>query len=142
MKKEKIKLKLGDKVYYVNDYGKKEHLIVKGYEGYTIKRFEDDGCRVTKIERAVKYKTIYEIPKPILDKQEKEYLEAVIRPFKSKVKYIIKKPHSLLSCDQFIAISLGEDSACLPNFEEGTMYKGMELLKRYTLAELGLFEEE
>ena len=62
MKKEDIILKKDDKVYYEFAGGLEDYLIVKGYEGYTIKQFEeDDGCKckITKIERP-NYKTIYE----------------------------------------------------------------------------------
>lgn len=76
--------------------------------------------------------------KPILDDEEKEYLSVVIRPFKDKVKYIAKYGDSRL---EFISIKLVGDSAMLfPYFKKGTMYKGMELEKQYTLKELGLDE--
>lgn len=145
MKKEDIILKTGDKVYYTEvDCDRNGFLTVSGSDGSTVKEFEETYyCKVTKVEKQyVKYKTIYEAPTPILDKEEKEYLEAVVRPFKSKVKFIVKKLHSLLHCTEFLAISLGDDSATLPDFEEGTMYKGMKQFKHYTLEELGLFEEE
>ena len=76
--------------------------------------------------------------KPILNEEEKEYLSVVIRPFKDKVKYIAKYCDSRL---EFISIKLVGDSAMLfPYFKKGTMYKGMELEKQYTLKELGLDE--
>lgn len=76
--------------------------------------------------------------KPILNEEEKEYLSVVIRPFKDKVKYIAKYGDSRL---EFISIKLVGDSAMLfPYFKKGTMYKGMELEKQYTLKELGLDE--
>lgn len=41
---------------------------------------------------------------------------------------------------EFIHISMKDnfDNCTLPDFEKGTMYKGMERSKRYTLEELGL----
>ena len=76
--------------------------------------------------------------KPILDDEEKEYLNAVIRPFKDKVKYIRKRGTSR---GEYIEIGILNDSAIiLPYFEKGTMYKGMEAGKQYTLKELGLDE--
>lgn len=76
--------------------------------------------------------------KPILDDAEKEYLSAVIRPFKDKVKYI-RKRGALRG--EYIVIGILNDSAIiLPYFEKGTMYKGMEANKEYTLKELGLDE--
>lgn len=76
--------------------------------------------------------------KPILNEEEKEYLSVVIRAFKDKVKYIAKHGNSRL---EFISIKLVGDSAMLfPYFKKGTMYKGMELEKQYTLKELNLDE--
>lgn len=49
----------------------------------------------------------------ILNEAERQYLSAVIRPFRDQVQSITK-------------------------FEDSTMYKGMELGKEYTLEELGL----
>lgn len=102
---------------------------------------------ILKIERP-KHETIYKAPKEILDKEEKEYLENVIRPFKNRVKYIEKgnigfyyPTKEFLS--EYIYVNLGynSDSCSLPRFKKGTMYKGMELKKKYTLDELRLFKE-
>lgn len=80
----------------------------------------------------------YIVEKEILDEEEKEYLSAVIKPFKGKVKYICKI--SYLG-GEFIKIYIRNDSAIsFPYFKSGTMYKGMELNKKYTLEELGLDE--
>ena len=137
-----IVLKKGDIIYYINNYGERSILSVNGYDGCSLKEFEEDGKGfvVTKIERP-KYETIYEAPKPILDKEEKAYLEAVIRPFKDKVCYISK--YITTREEEYISIVHSYDSDTdLPNFEKGTMYKGMKLNKDYTLKELGLFEGE
>ena len=100
--------------------------------------------KIIKIERPVKYKTIYEAPKQILDKEEKQYLENVIRPFRDRVKYIRKSNGSSsewlkLYVKELEAVNL-DDDFCLPSFKKDTMYKGMEVSKKYTLKELGLFE--
>lgn len=80
------------------------------------------------------------IDKPeILDEEEKRYLEGVIRPFRDKVKYIIKNSNYTRA---YIEIRLKSEYTCLPYFKANTMYKGMETNKRYNLKELGLFEEE
>ena len=77
----------------------------------------------------------------ILDKEEKEYLEAVIRPFKDRVSFISK--YSCVEGYEYICIHIKDDTfTTLPDFELGTMYKGMELDKIYFLDELGLFKEE
>ena len=72
------------------------------------------------------------------DEKEKAYLSAVIKPFRERIKYIRKINHSSVNKDQFLCIVLVNDRCGLPNFKKGTMYKGMELDKAYTLEELGL----
>lgn len=85
---------------------------------------------------------IIKISKPILDDIEKEYLSAVIKPFRNRVICIIKN-----KClpDEYLRIHLkhytGKDAneiIYLPCFKNGLMYKGMEINKEYTLEELGL----
>ena len=73
----------------------------------------------------------------ILDEKEKEYLSAVIKPFRKKVKYIEKRfwtPNL-----EYLSIRLkNNEFFAFPNFKKGKMYKGMEHDKYYTLEELGL----
>lgn len=78
--------------------------------------------------------------KEALDETEKEYLKAVIKPFRNRVRWIQLIENSR-GC--YISISLrGEslnfENLNLPYFEIGTMYKGMEKGRGYTLKELGL----
>ena len=75
---------------------------------------------------------------PILDKKEKEYLSAVIKPF--KVEFIQKNTYKTFdNCREWIFICLeNDDHIVLPDFHKNTMYKGMEIGKKYTLKELGL----
>lgn len=79
--------------------------------------------------------------KPILDKEEKEYLKAVIKPFKKEVIGIVKRETGYDN-EEYINIQMecGFDAFSLPNFKKGTMYKGMILNKEYTLKEFGLDE--
>ena len=76
---------------------------------------------------------------PILDDVEKNYLSAVIKPFREDVKCIIKSGRCSAE-KEFIHICMKDsfDTCALPDFLKGTMYKGMERGKRYTLEELGL----
>ena len=80
--------------------------------------------------------------KEILDKIEKEYLENLLRPFKSRIEYIVKVEFDY--CKSFLEVGMKKlvDNFCLPNFETNKMYKGMEQGKHYTLKELGLFESK
>lgn len=80
----------------------------------------------------------YIAEKEILDEEEKEYLSAVIKPFRNKIVHISK--YSFGSYREYIFIHFKEaiDSFRLPKFEKSTMYKGMVVDKEYTLKELGL----
>ena len=137
-----MKLKRGDIVYTVNKYGfEARGTILNEWYGKSIKNFENNTERkILKIERP---QTIYEV-KEVLDVKEKEYLSAVIRPFKNRIRSISKKHYFEY---EYISISmfdipndnLGiEDNPDLPLFKKGKMYKGMKLDKEYTLKELGL----
>ena len=73
----------------------------------------------------------------ILTDKEKAYLSAVIKPFRNDVEYIEKRIFSTGA--EYIRICLTEDETVnFPNFKRGTMYKGMEKDRDYTLKELGL----
>ena len=78
-----------------------------------------------------------EYKEPILDDAEKEYLRAVIRPFRDDVEKISKDMYISNFC---IHIYMkGNNSAELPLFSsDSDMYKGMEGGRLYTLEELGL----
>lgn len=104
------------------------NLLKRDYLNYLAPEFLDD----------IKVKSI----KSILDDKEKEYLSAVIRPFKDRVITITKVE---ACCDPYIRIRVksfnkekGIDCAYLPDFKSDTMYKGMESNKEYTLKELDL----
>lgn len=87
-----------------------------------------------------------EYKEEVLDEKEKEYLSAVIKPFRDRVIYIKKiDMYSGWTKDgEYILGELGNkddvvvDTFTLPYFPEGSMYKGMETDKKYTLEELGL----
>lgn len=73
----------------------------------------------------------------ILDDAEKRYLKGVIRPFRDNVRAIIKRSYTPNS--ELIRIVYKDGSGTnLPPFPSKYMYAGMELLRRYTLEELGL----
>lgn len=74
-----------------------------------------------------------ECKEPILNEAEKNYLSAVIEPFRVKVKYISK-----IGMEQFISIVTKDGcSCCLPYFTN-KKYEGMISYREYTLEELGL----
>lgn len=133
-------------------------------EEFTIEGFEDFFPKVKLTERGLSYwsnidrrwcslgdiptklltgeNKITKLPKPILNDAEKEYLGNIIKPFRNRIIWIGK---SVYIPGEYIEIYLRHyDDGCssysivLPYFKKGTMYKGMELDKEYTLAELGL----
>lgn len=73
----------------------------------------------------------------ILTEKENAYLSAVIKPFREKVEYIQKCFD--LGSKAYIYIHVKKcGSMIFPTFRKGTMYKGMEEGRKYTLEELGL----
>ena len=82
----------------------------------------------------------------ILDDAERRYLSAVIRPFRETVMWIKKYngTYSEVNYESIVVCVEGDFarktpfSFCLPAFKAGTMYKGMEIGRKYTLKELGL----
>ncbi len=102
---------------------------------------------IIKIDRPVEYETVYERAeeekKEILDETEKEYLKAVIKPFKKRLKGISKIESPIFPAErEFLQIQLNNDEIILPYFEKGTMYKGMKTNVSYTLKELELDDED
>lgn len=85
------------------------------------------------------YKLV-KLPKPILDEKEKEYLSAFIKPFRHRVKYICKDSYvDFKKKSECLRIKYDDyEMMYMPDFRATTMYKGMELDKKYTLEELGL----
>lgn len=76
---------------------------------------------------------------PILDDKEREYLSAVIRPFRDKVVYIIKCVYPYKK-EENLQIAIKDDYVIyFPCFPENSMYKGMEIRMCYGLEELGLY---
>lgn len=127
---------------------------IKGFASdYTIKKYDglcdEDGYRWNDMLRKL-LTGEYEIEQPILDNVEKRYLEGVIRPFKDKVEYIQKSEQHITGkeCKEYIIIAISSnirysnhEYVAMPFFDKGAMYKGMETTKKYTLEELGLFQD-
>ena len=76
-----------------------------------------------------------------LDKEERKYLKAIIKPFRDKVTGIIKVPVSSGE-KAYISIRLGngmfDDRVNLPYFNSNYMYLKMETGRMYHVDELGL----
>ena len=108
--------------------GLEHELVLVGRQKF-FKKLPNDFTGIIEVENG------YIVEKEILDEEEKEYLTNVIKPFKHKVEYIVKKCYL---DKEYVSIVLIEENIDLPYFKKGTMYKGMEEDKKYTLEELGL----
>lgn len=106
---------------------------------------KNDDCILNKLIvtiDALEEKYLLEHKEKILTKFEKDYLSYTLHPFRKIIVTVSK--HRLNNDLEYIAIrvkSLKEDeeeNMCFPAFKIGTMYKGMELDKKYSLEELGL----
>jgi hypothetical protein len=95
--------------------------------------FADKDCTIKKMEWLLE-----EYKESILDDIEREYLSAVIKPFRKRIKSIKKTDYP--SNSAFISIEMDKcEHIFLPVFELNSgMYQRMEINKEYTLEELGL----
>ena len=81
-----------------------------------------------------------EIEIELLTKEEKEYLEGVIKPFKDIVEYIAKS--NMDNNLEYLCINIKDDyHLCFPNFLRNKYYKNSEIEKKYTIEDLELFKE-
>lgn len=122
-------------LYYIQNNKSKQCYIIseKGIEKTREKFFKslpNDFTGTLEVENG------YIVEKEILDDVEKEYLSAVIRPFKNRISDIVKRNFD--SEKSYIVIHINSESFYFPYFKKGTMYEGMEADKQYTLKELGL----
>lgn len=94
-----------------------------------------DNCKDCKRE-AMKW-LLSEASESILNDSEREYLSAVIKPFRKNVMDVVKTQYSGGKQSIRIRICAG-DYVELPLFNNNTMYKGMDVGKYYTPEELEL----
>ena len=95
-----------------------------------------DNCKDCK--KAAMEWLLEEYKEPVLDDVEKEYLSAVIKPFRKKIAYIVKD-QDFDDGKQCIRIILQNgDGMRFPYFDDDAMYKGMKENKKYSLEELDL----
>ncbi len=105
--------------------------------------YHQDWFNLSKLEQLlIGYCEIIKLPKPILDAKEKEYLSAVIRPFKKHIVNIRKIEYYGYEFIEILIYDTSEGPSCetisFPYFKKNSMYKGMQVGKEYTLEELGL----
>ena len=127
-------IKYGDRIVYEALNGNTLTIIAgKSFDGMNIADFTIKLGSVKSIERP-HYQKIYS--RGILDTKEKEYLSAVIKPFRNKVNKITKKQYEDI---ESICVSFANnDWFSLPAFNKNKMYKGMNANRDYLLEELGL----
>lgn len=82
------------------------------------------------------------IKKPILDEAEKKYLSNVIKPFRNQIESIVKYSYGKYEAINMVNFKVDENMSFIvtnfPYFKKGTMYKGMEVNKEYSLEDLDL----
>ena len=80
----------------------------------------------------------------ILNEEEKPYLESILKPYKDRVDFVMKEVIGDYYERIVICVSVKNKSfknyIAFPYFNKGTMYKGMEIDKKYTVNELELYE--
>lgn len=109
------------------------------YKKYAKQKNRND---IVKVERPVKYETVFERKEEILNEAEKRYLSGVIKPFRDEIDFIRKEKWS--DSEQYIVLvnkSSIRKTGTLPAFAKNTMYRNMEVDRDYTLEELRFIKE-
>lgn len=127
-------IKYGDRIVYEDLNGNTLTIIAgKSFDEMNLADFTIKFGNVKSIERP-HYQKIYS--REILDTKEKEYLSAVIKPFRNKINKITKRQYEDI---EWIYVSFANnDWFSLPAFNKNKMYKGMKGNRGYSLEELGL----
>ena len=105
--------------------------------------YNQDWFYISKLEQLLTGDVeIVKLSKQILDKEEKEYLSNIIKPFRKHIITIRKIQNYKYEFIEIVIYSTVEGTSCevisFPYFNKGKMYKGIEINKEYTLKELGL----
>lgn len=120
--------------------------------------FEDNGCsaiRCLKSPQAIledfneRYDDLVKVLKTLkerLDKGEKEYLTAVLKPYKrfENTLFVVKHERLWRDNKEYLVIKAEDGNGdydldfVFPDFKKGTKYAGLEPNKKYSLKELGL----
>lgn len=83
-----------------------------------------------------------EIEIELLTKEEKKYLENLLRPFKEVVNYIVKVRDNYDMKEYILIRICNGECITLPFYNYNEYYKNLESEKEYTLKDLGLFNLE
>lgn len=98
---------------------------------------------ISDFEKILNGKHFLLVEEDILDKEEREYLGNIVRPFKGKRKSIRLEKKTICGRLSHILIYVpkeDEDADIIefPAFNSDNMYRGMESNRQYSLEELGL----
>lgn len=127
------------KIVFEDKFYGSNHFVLLKYYTEDLKDIDgEEENDIIKVERPVKYETVFERKEEILDETEKKYLTDVIRPFRKRIQFIQKKKE-ITEINPYIRIVCEDnDKLVFPYITDNSMYKGMETNKKYTLKELGL----
>lgn len=114
----------------------KNYLHINNYRDDLTDKDGDTQFDIIKVERPIKYETVFERKEEILDEVEKEYLRQVIRPFRNKVRFIEKEDNGTITR---IKVYFNYHFMFFPALDKDKkMYEGMQSNRAYSLKELGL----
>ena len=127
------------KIVFEDKFYGSNHFVLLKYYTEDLKDIDgEEENDIIKVERPVKYETVFERKEEILDETEKRYLASVIKPFRKRIQFIQKKKE-ITEINPYIRIVCEDnDKLVFPYITDNSMYKGMEVNKKYTLKELGL----
>lgn len=134
---DKCILKNGQVIFFNKDSSRQRTLYAFDNLDKNFKYTINDDVSIVKVERPIKYETVFERKKEILDEAEKKYLADIIRPFRKHIMFISKIG---FDGEEFLKIDFKRpvNSFSLPFFKKNSMYKGMKVDQKYTLEELGI----
>lgn len=128
---------------FVNIHGlSKEYKVVEVNEEYIVVKINSWCNSISHPLTKNMFEIVRKEKKEILDKEEKEYLKAFLRPYGRNTTITKRKFVNREYLEFEVCKIEGEDYHYskfeLPTFTVNTMYRGMESEKKYTLNELGL----
>ena len=120
--------------------------------------FENNGCNAVRCLKSPqdiledfneRYDDLVKVLKTLeerLDKGEKDYLTAVLKPYKrfEKTLFVAKRERLWRDNKEYLVIKAEDENGdndldfVFPDFKRGTKYAGLEPNKKYTLKELGI----
>lgn len=120
--------------------------------------FEDNGCTAVRCLKSPqdilkdfneRYDDLVKVLKTLkerLDRGEREYLTAVLKPYKryENTLFVVKRERLYRDNKEYLVIRVSDEKGNIdldfvfPDFKKGTKYAGLELNKKYSLKELGI----